>query len=592
MYYDLNGNRTKDVNKKMRADDHSAYIFNTTENKYDPRDRLTSVTRTGDTAGTETYVHDANNNVISQTVKNVTTAYNYDRNRLLTAETNGVRSSYNYDPFGRLDTVTSGSSVIERNVYDGFDHVIEKRTKNGTGTSVTKYTFDPMDRTTTKTTDAGGAKEKTTTFNYLGLSSDVLNEEVAGKVAKSYQYSPWGQRLSQVTHKDDGGEEDAYYGYSPHTDVEQVTDEAGDAKATYGYTAYGKDNEAEFTGIDKPDTTDPSKEPYNAYRFNAKRWDQASGEYDMGFRDYSPNLNRFLSRDSYNGALADMNLGTDPWNSNRYAFGGGNPISSVEIDGHISLTGVWDDIKGAIKGVGKSVVKGRGNPALTIFRLFADILLDASPAGSTGTESAIGDKPDYKLGLFVTPDRKVEWRPGDTTAPRYSGDCKNTGQNWVYYKPLDYYGRASGVTACLSATGFNYEENGELVKKDVPDTKIVGTSPPWPPQTPGFWENAPKGWTLDADPKLQRGHLLARQLGGVGDDRRNLVPMYSYANSPVMRGFENQIAASIKAGNTVYFHAVPNYTGDGPIPTSITLQAWTTQGAQVVNTVIPNVPGP
>ena len=56
----------------------------------------------------------------------------------------------------------------------------------------------------------------------------------------------------------------------------------------------------------------------------------------MGFRDYSPGLNRFLTRDIYNGALADLNLGIDPWNANRYAFAGGNPISRVEIDGHIN----------------------------------------------------------------------------------------------------------------------------------------------------------------------------------------------------------------------------------------------------------------
>ena len=56
----------------------------------------------------------------------------------------------------------------------------------------------------------------------------------------------------------------------------------------------------------------------------------------MGFRDYDPGLNRFMTRDMYNGALADMGLGTDPYTGNRYAFAGGNPISRVEIDGHDS----------------------------------------------------------------------------------------------------------------------------------------------------------------------------------------------------------------------------------------------------------------
>ncbi|MFR9780572.1 RHS repeat-associated core domain-containing protein, partial [Micromonospora sp. MS34] len=332
--YDLNGNRSHDVSKKMNADNHGVYLTTTTDFSYDPRDRLASLTRTGDGAGTETYVHDANNNVTRQTVKGTSTTFNYDRNRLLTAVTGGSTASYNYDPFGRLDTVTAAGTVIERNVYDGFDHVIENRKNNGTTTSTTRYTFDPLDRTASKTTDAGGAKEKTTTFSYLGLTSELLDEEVAGELTKFYQYSPWGQRLSQVTHNTDGSEEDSYYGYTPHTDVETLTSDTGDTKATYGYTAYGKNDDAQFTGIDKPDTADPTKEPYNAYRFNAKRWDQSSGNYDMGFRDYSPGLNRFLSRDSYNGALADMHLGLDSWTGNRYAFGGGNPITAVEVDGH------------------------------------------------------------------------------------------------------------------------------------------------------------------------------------------------------------------------------------------------------------------
>lgn len=95
----------------------------------------------------------------------------------------------------------------------------------------------------------------------------------------------------------------------PHSDVETLTNGSGDTRATYGYTAYGRDDKEAFTGIDKPDQQDPTKEPYNVYRFNAKRFDPASGDYDMGFRDYDPGLNRFLSRDSYNGALADLDLG-------------------------------------------------------------------------------------------------------------------------------------------------------------------------------------------------------------------------------------------------------------------------------------------
>ncbi len=36
----------------------------------------------------------------------------------------------------------------------------------------------------------------------------------------------------------------------------------------------------------------------------------------------------------YTCALADLNLATSPWNNNRYAFTGGNPITGIELDGH------------------------------------------------------------------------------------------------------------------------------------------------------------------------------------------------------------------------------------------------------------------
>ncbi|XCW06533.1 DNRLRE domain-containing protein [Streptomyces sp. HUAS MG47] len=328
--YDANGNKAQDVAKKMNADNHAAYLESTSTYTYDPAERIAKVTKTGNGAATETYTHDNNANVINQTVKGVQTTFDYDRNRLDTSTTGGSTATYHYDAYGRLDNVTGGGKTLEDNTYDGFDHVVEHTKLQSDGTSkTTKYTFDPLDRKTAKTEGT-----KTTDYNYLGTSGEVLDERVAGEITKSFQYSPWGKRLSQIKHNSDGTEELGVYGYNSHTDAEILTDSAGDTKATYGYTAYGKDDASEFTGIDKPEAGQPDKEAYNPYRFNSKRWDAASGTYDMGFRDYNPGLNRFTTRDMYNGALADMRLGSDPYTGNRYAFSGGNPVSNVELDGH------------------------------------------------------------------------------------------------------------------------------------------------------------------------------------------------------------------------------------------------------------------
>lgn len=338
--YNANGHRIRDDAKIQNADDQTKYLHHIYAYGYDPQDRIAKVekkTPTGTVAETETYTHDANSNVINQNVGNAEINYSYDRNRLQTAAVvGGATAHYNYDPFGRLNTVVAGGTdkILESYKYDGFDRTLEHKSTNDAGVSKTStYKYDPLDRTQAKTADG-----KTTTFDYLGLTDKVVAEEVAGALSRTYTYDAWGQRLGQIKH-DTATPQESYYGYNVHSDVETLTTEGGGTRATYGYTAYGNDDKEAFTGIDKPSVTQPDAEPYNFYRYNGKRWDANSKSYDMGFRDYSPGLNRFLTRDTYNGALADLGLGADPWTGNRYAFTGGNPISRIEHDGHRPICG-------------------------------------------------------------------------------------------------------------------------------------------------------------------------------------------------------------------------------------------------------------
>ncbi|SED95492.1 RHS repeat-associated core domain-containing protein [Streptomyces sp. TLI_105] len=553
--YDANGNKAQDVAKKMNADDHAAYLSSTTDFSYDPVDRLSKSVKTGTGAGTESYVYDDNANVVSQTVKDVVTTFEYDRNRLLTASAGGQTSKYTYDPFGRQESVTANGRVVERSVYDGFDHVVESQKMDAGGVmKSTTYTFDPLDRTSSKTADG-----KTTDFTYLGLSGEVLNEETAGKVEKSYQYSPWGERLSQVKHNADGTTEDGYYGYNSHTDVEALTDENGDTKSTYGYTAYGSDVEAEFTGIDKPDAGDPTKEAYNPYRFNAKRWDAHSGTYDMGFRDYDPGLNRFTTRDMYNGALSDMSLGSDPYTGNRYAFTGGNPTSRVEYDGHDWI----DTLKGFISGGTKTAV--RRVPVVTMWDVFSSVIGWTPARTEEDRKSEVGDRPDYKKGLVTTPDEQYEYDPYGDTTPANQSDCQTQKNTVIYYEPLDSQGRAQGVWACLNGADLNYKDDEGTLKYPDRDTKIVGSPAPWPLESPDDWAAAPKGWEPGSG--MDRAHLLAREFGGSGVDRRNLVPLPSDANQTSMAGWERAIREQLAQGKTVFYRIEASYVGNSTNPT-------------------------
>ncbi|TVT26499.1 hypothetical protein FNH05_31355 [Amycolatopsis rhizosphaerae] len=331
--YDPNGNQTQDVSVTQNADNGSTSLNRTATNTYTPRDQIASVTNS-DGKDNQNYTYDLAGNITAQTIAGVTSTNVFDRNRQLSTTQNGLTGTFNYDPFGRVDTVTSGSTVQDRYTYDGFDRVTSQQTFNGVGMSTTTNVYDAFSRKISQTTNAGTSNAKTTAFDFLATSNAVVGEEVGGTLTKTYQYSPWGERLDQIVHKTDGTEEATYYSYDAHTNVQAITDTSGNTKSTYGYTAYGSDDTGQATGVDKPGSQPAGTDPYNAYRFNADRVDTSSGTYDMGFRNYDPGTNRFLSRDSYEGALADLNMTADPYTGNRYAFGGGNPLSNIEMDGH------------------------------------------------------------------------------------------------------------------------------------------------------------------------------------------------------------------------------------------------------------------
>jgi RHS repeat-associated protein len=423
--YTPNGDRASDKTRLMNATNNNAYLDFTRFYTYNAQDRVTGVDKratddpTSALLESEQYSYDDAGNITEQTVEDKTTDFVYDRNRLLQATTNGVTADYNYDPTGRLDTVIAGTAdpddltdpndaagaagmVLESYDYDGFGHVT-KYTKNfGTGPITTTYNYDPLDRTTSRTRNPGTPSAKTTEFTYLGLSDTLISEidKTTNTLAKTYQYTPWGERLSQIKHTPTGGAEASFYGYNPHTDVETITTSTGGTRATYGYTAYGQDDKQAFTGVDKPDQAVTAREPYNPYRYTAKRYDEVSGNLDMGFRDYAPGLNRFLTLDTYNGALNDLGLGTDPWTTNRYALAGGNPITGIELDGHRLTAGTNESVEDALVSIDHEVDSalgrvhdhsGAGCPACTDYASRASGNGGGTASSGGGTARAPGD---------------------------------------------------------------------------------------------------------------------------------------------------------------------------------------------------------
>ncbi len=345
--YNPDGDRSQDVEKVLKANS-SIYLDQASNYTYTPARQLAAVGKTGVEKGhNESYEYDAAGNVKTQTIGATVSTMTYDRNRLIKTVTGGTTLNHRYDPFGRATTTDVGSQVVEQNAYDGYDRLTrqQKFDTAGTPTFTRNQTYDPFDRVTNQSEKVGTAQSISTRYTFIGLADQVAIEEerdtdLVWQVSKSYAYGAAGENLSLVdTPVNTGTTKKSFYGTNPHGDVETLTDATtGTTTSTYRYTAYGQPDKVGTTGDDEfKDIAADDADIVNPYRFNSKRFNGATNTYDMGFREYNPGLNRYLSRDLYDGALKDMALGGDPWNMNRYAFAGGNPISRMEFDGHYSI---------------------------------------------------------------------------------------------------------------------------------------------------------------------------------------------------------------------------------------------------------------
>ncbi|WP_375180231.1 DNA/RNA non-specific endonuclease, partial [Enterococcus rotai] len=69
-------------------------------------------------------------------------------------------------------------------------------------------------------------------------------------------------------------------------------------------------------------------------------------------------------------------------------------------------------------------------------------------------------------------------------------------------------------------------------------------------------------------------HLIGRQLGGSGDDLRNLTTLYQTpVNTPYMTKYENQIRQALDNGETIRYRVTPVYEGTALLCKQIDLEA-------------------
>lgn len=302
-----------------------------------------SLTLTADLAG----------NITQETAGGSTRSFTYVGDRLATMTKAGSTTKFHYDAEGNLDCSTTdvgsrsdcntpeGASASTKLIadysYDYLNRLAGFRSYiSGTLDDSASYTHDALDRVVEQVESHGGGQPRSTTMGYLGLSrllTDETHKNASGQTTatKSFTHDVWGNLMSMV-HTPQGGPVDTYtFARDVHGSISLLVNSAGDAAASYAYTPYGTADLA----LTKDDEDTDS--PLNPFRYTGKRFDSGSQTLDMGARHFEPGAGRFLQQDVLLSAAADLGLSLSPLGANRYALAGGNPLSYVEIDGHVLI---------------------------------------------------------------------------------------------------------------------------------------------------------------------------------------------------------------------------------------------------------------
>ncbi|MEW2521968.1 polymorphic toxin-type HINT domain-containing protein [Actinacidiphila alni] len=301
---------------------------------FDDNDNMTSKTTTGTAkAGANSYGYDYAGRLTSWTADGSQTGYTWDDSGNRTQ--NGTKTAtydqrnerlsdgdytYDYTARGTMASRTS-SGLREDFSFDAFDRMTQA------GESGTSYTYDSQDRIASR----GDAD-----FTYDGLSPDPVKDASA-----SYGRGPMDELMSvqegadaQLTVQD------------AHGDVTGAFDAADGSRGTLSEsTAYDPFGEVTGTSGSMPgdvgyqgDWTDPSTD-----------------QVDMGARWYDPSGGTFDSRDSldYSGGASIL--------ANRYTYGNGDPLDTVDPDGHFGcgiFSGACHKVASAAKKGAHYVAKG------------------------------------------------------------------------------------------------------------------------------------------------------------------------------------------------------------------------------------------
>ena len=233
-----------------------------------------------------------------------TTTYTFDDADRITADS--ASGTYGTDASGRVTARPSRQFV-----WDSLGRLLT--VKDGSGTTLVTYTYDPLDRLRTST--SGGT---TLRYRYVGKSTSIaqIYDETAAAVDRNFANDlaerPVGSMSTSNTSPVSWIE-------NAHHDIVSSTSSTGAVGRWYRYDPWGTLAASGGSGLTP------------VHRFQGSWQDLTAGLVWMVNRWYDPTTGRFLSEDSLLGEPRS------PDSRHRYAYGEGDSINAWDPDGRASV---------------------------------------------------------------------------------------------------------------------------------------------------------------------------------------------------------------------------------------------------------------
>ncbi len=330
-----NGNRVGDTFKRKQADGTATCWTATCAATwaYDGRDRLVSENDGTPSATTTTFTLDVIGNTTQEVKGSTTTTRAYTGQQLTSSTTGTTVTRYVYDPYGNTDCVVQGSwaaatcptvgnaALLVDNIYDYANRLAATRSYDGTGSSTptdsADYVNDPLDRPVQETE-----------YHAVGQTSDATKGWEAGTTTSKFTYLGISNAVTQETAVNGANtkvREHSYDGLGFRSTLSEKLNTGTPTRYSYLYDPHSS------VSLLLDQTANPVKASYGYSAYGS-----ANATLTTKVGGFTPTTNPYR----YTAKRFDTGSGTYDMGARRYAPGTGRFLQYDQYSGGLNNLGL------------------------------------------------------------------------------------------------------------------------------------------------------------------------------------------------------------------------------------------------------------